>query len=44
MGSIGLSIVADEHSAVDCLKLTKAIQKTSDAIQNVADLYDDHES
>ncbi|KAG1753610.1 uncharacterized protein EDB91DRAFT_1044009 [Suillus paluster] len=26
----------------DCLKLTKAMQKTSDALQIVADLYDDH--
>ncbi|KAF8190373.1 hypothetical protein K438DRAFT_1907183 [Mycena galopus ATCC 62051] len=26
----------------DCLKLTKAMQKTSDALQSVADLYDDH--
>ncbi|KAG2342303.1 hypothetical protein BDR05DRAFT_357037 [Suillus weaverae] len=26
----------------DCLKLTKAIQKTSDALQITADLYDDH--
>ncbi|KAJ7185508.1 hypothetical protein C8R46DRAFT_982143 [Mycena filopes] len=26
----------------DCLKLTKAMQKTSEALQNVADLYDDH--
>lgn len=26
----------------DCLKLTKAMQKTSDSLQIVADLYDDH--
>ncbi|KAG1876978.1 hypothetical protein C8R48DRAFT_768545 [Suillus tomentosus] len=26
----------------DCLKLTKAMQKTSDGLQIVADLYDDH--
>ncbi|KAF8270474.1 hypothetical protein EI94DRAFT_1777873 [Lactarius quietus] len=26
----------------DCLKLTKALQKTSETLQNVADLYDDH--
>ncbi|KAH7913117.1 hypothetical protein BJ138DRAFT_1002980 [Hygrophoropsis aurantiaca] len=26
----------------DCLRLTKATQKTSEALQNVADLYDDH--
>ncbi|KAH7886935.1 hypothetical protein F5I97DRAFT_1075829 [Phlebopus sp. FC_14] len=26
----------------DCLKLTKAIQKTSESLQSVADLYDDH--
>ncbi|KAH7928625.1 hypothetical protein BV22DRAFT_1058614 [Leucogyrophana mollusca] len=26
----------------DCLKLTKATQKTSEALQSVADLYDDH--
>ncbi len=25
-----------------CLKLTKAVQKTSDTLQIVADLYDDH--
>ncbi|KAG1846117.1 hypothetical protein C8R48DRAFT_779611 [Suillus tomentosus] len=27
---------------LDCLKLTKAMQKTSDGLQIVADLYDDH--
>jgi len=26
----------------DCLKLTKALQKTSETLQTVADLYDDH--
>ncbi|KAJ7461859.1 hypothetical protein B0H11DRAFT_2056357 [Mycena galericulata] len=26
----------------DCLKLTKAMQKTAEALQSVADLYDDH--
>ncbi|KAG2046260.1 hypothetical protein BDR06DRAFT_203016 [Suillus hirtellus] len=26
----------------DCLKLTKAMQKTSDGLQIVADLYEDH--
>jgi sorting nexin-9/18/33 len=26
----------------DCLKLTKALQKTSETLQSVADLYDDH--
>lgn len=26
----------------DCLKLTKAMQRTADTLQNVADLYDDH--
>ncbi|KAF7986303.1 hypothetical protein HWV62_35256 [Athelia sp. TMB] len=26
----------------DCLRLTKALQKTSETLQNVADLYDDH--
>ncbi|KAJ7634712.1 hypothetical protein FB45DRAFT_472573 [Roridomyces roridus] len=26
----------------DCLKMTKAMQKTAEAMQNVADLYDDH--
>ncbi|TFK49029.1 PX-domain-containing protein [Heliocybe sulcata] len=26
----------------ECLKLTKAMQKTSETLQNVADLYDDH--
>ncbi|KAJ7359160.1 hypothetical protein DFH08DRAFT_921629 [Mycena albidolilacea] len=26
----------------ECLKLTKAMQKTSEALQSVADLYDDH--
>ena len=26
----------------DCLKLTKAMQKTSEALQTVADLYEDH--
>jgi len=31
-------------SLEDCLKLTKAMQKTSDTLQSVADLYDDHVS
>lgn len=26
----------------DCLKLTKAVQKTAETLQTVADLYDDH--
>jgi hypothetical protein len=26
----------------DCLKLTRALQKTSETLQSVADLYDDH--
>lgn len=26
----------------DCLKLTKAMQKTTEILQGVADLYDDH--
>lgn len=29
---------------IDCLRLTKAMQKTSETLQNVADLYDDHVS
>jgi hypothetical protein len=29
---------------VDCLRLTKAIQKMSDMLQSTADLYDDHVS
>ncbi|KZT25671.1 PX-domain-containing protein [Neolentinus lepideus HHB14362 ss-1] len=29
-------------SCQECLKLTKAVQKTSETLQNVADLYDDH--
>jgi sorting nexin-9/18/33 len=29
---------------LDCLKLTKAIQRTSETLQSVADLYDDHVS
>lgn len=28
----------------ECLKLTKAMQKTCETLQNVADLYDDHVS
>lgn len=28
----------------DCLKLTKAVQKTAETLQSVADLYDDHVS
>jgi hypothetical protein len=28
----------------ECLKLTKAIQKTAETLQNIADLYDDHVS
>ncbi len=27
---------------LDCLKLTKAMQFSSEALQNVADVYDDH--
>lgn len=27
---------------IDCLKMTKAIQKSAEALQGVADLYDDH--
>ncbi|KAI0090450.1 hypothetical protein BDY19DRAFT_940221 [Irpex rosettiformis] len=30
------------EGCTDCLKLTKAMQKTSDTLQTVADLYDDH--
>jgi sorting nexin-9/18/33 len=30
------------YPVTDCLKLTKAMQKTSDALQTVADLYDNH--
>ncbi|KAJ6588777.1 PX-domain-containing protein [Mycena capillaripes] len=30
------------EGCTDCLKLTKAMQKTSEALQSVADLYDDH--
>lgn len=28
----------------DCLQLTKAVQKTAETLQSVADLYDDHVS
>lgn len=27
---------------LECLKLTKAMQKTAESLQSVADLYDDH--
>ncbi|KAJ7064910.1 hypothetical protein C8F01DRAFT_1128718 [Mycena amicta] len=30
------------EGCTDCLKLTNAMQKTSEALQSVADLYDDH--
>ena len=30
------------HIPSDCLKLTGALQKTSEILQSVADLYDDH--
>ncbi|KAJ7640857.1 hypothetical protein DFH06DRAFT_1052595 [Mycena polygramma] len=30
------------EGCTDCLKLTKAMQKTSETLQSVADLYDDH--
>ena len=30
------------HNPSDCLKLTGALQKTSEILQSVADLYDDH--
>ncbi|KAI0701080.1 hypothetical protein BC835DRAFT_1265507 [Cytidiella melzeri] len=30
------------EGCIECLKLTKAMQKTSDVLQTVADLYDDH--
>jgi sorting nexin-9/18/33 len=36
------SFLTQVLSYLDCLKLTKAIQKTSETLQNVADLYDDH--
>lgn len=32
------------RSTVDCLKLTKAMQKTSETLQSVADLYENHVS
>lgn len=32
----------DDYVRSDCLKLTKAMQKTSETLQSVADLYDDH--
>lgn len=34
-------VFPNDHSK-DCLKLTKAIQKTSETLQNIADLYDDN--
>lgn len=30
------------HTPSDCLKLTGALQRTSESLQSVADLYDDH--
>jgi len=30
------------HTPLDCLKLTGTLQKTSEILQSVADLYDDH--
>jgi len=27
---------------IECLDLTKALQKTSESLQSIADLYDDH--
>lgn len=32
----------DTSHLPDCLKLTRALQKTSETLQSVADLYDDH--
>lgn len=34
--------VTDTNHVLDCLKLTKSMQKTADTLQSVADIYDDH--
>lgn len=31
-----------ERSIADCLRLTKALQRTAEGLQSVADLYDDN--
>jgi hypothetical protein len=38
----GATIGGGHRQTLDCLKLTKSIQKTADALQSVADMYDDH--
>jgi sorting nexin-9/18/33 len=37
-----LSVSGTLLTVPDCLKLTKALQKTGETLQSVADLYDDH--
>jgi len=32
----------DEENSLDCLKLTKSIQRAADTLQSVADTYEDH--
>ena len=45
MVRINMSSSAEDNSmCADCLKLTKAMQKTSETFQTVADLYEDHVS
>lgn len=42
MPNIRRSFLLCTDQAEECLRLTKALQKTSETLQNVADLYDDH--
>lgn len=34
--------LTDRCAALDCLKLTKSMQRAADTFQSVADIYDDH--
>lgn len=36
------NLAADEGDFLDCLKLTKSMQKAADTLQSVADVFDDH--
>jgi len=37
-----ISLSLDANERAECLALTKAMQRTADSLQSVADLYDDH--
>ena len=41
-GNSGFLRLLTGVTPLDCLKLTKSMQKAADALQSVADMYDDH--